>query len=80
MRNSVGEVMTYLLPFREAVRIFLNNHCDIAIGEPIGADPFEECFDVTPQKDCVVPQPPVFSCDKLDNGIFNTRIRFITSH
>lgn len=72
--------MTHLLPFHEAVRIFLNNRCDVVIGEPIYANPFEECFDVASQKDRVVPQPPVLSCDQLDSGISDTLIRFITSH
>lgn len=47
--------MTHFVPFRKTVRTCCNNRGDVFIGEPIGAHVSKEFFDVTSQKDLVVP-------------------------
>lgn len=51
----MSEIKAYLNPCYETLRTFLNNCCDVTIGEPIGADLLEERFDIGSQKDCLVP-------------------------
>ena len=43
------------MPFRQTLRVLLDNRCDVVIGEAIGANLFEERSDVTSQEDCVIP-------------------------